>query len=48
MQMTQKFRFSSSNPSDVMQNFQAELKNISKWMRMNKLSIHPEKTILFE
>ena len=37
--------FSSSNPSDVMQNFQAELKNISEWMRMNKLSIHPEKTV---
>ena len=28
-----------------MQNFQAELKNISEWMRMNKLSIHPEKTV---
>ena len=27
-----------------MQNFQAELKNISEWMRMNKLSIHPEIT----
>ena len=25
-------------------NFQAELKNISEWMGMNKLSIHPEKT----
>ena len=25
-------------------NFQAELKNISEWMRINKLSIHPEKT----
>ena len=37
--------FSSSNPSDVMQNFQAEWKNISEWMRMNKLSIHPEKTV---
>ena len=37
--------FSSSNPSDVMQNFQAELKNISEWMRMNKLGIHPEKTV---
>ena len=28
-----------------MQNFQAELKNISEWMRMNKFSIHPEKTV---
>ena len=28
-----------------MQNFQAELKNISEWMRTNKLSIHPEKTV---
>ena len=28
-----------------MQNFQAELKNISEWMRMNKLSVHPEKTV---
>ena len=37
--------FSSSSLSDVMQNFQAELKNISEWMRMNKLSIHPEKTM---
>ena len=37
--------FSSSNPSDLMQNFQAELKNISEWMGMKKLSIHPEKTV---
>ena len=37
--------FSSSNPSDVMQNFQAELRSISEWMRMNKLSIRPEKTV---
>ena len=37
--------FSSRNPSDLMQNFQAELKNISEWMRMNKLSIHTEKTV---
>ena len=38
--------FSSSNASDVMQSFQAELENISEWMRMNKLSIHPKKTVL--
>ena len=37
--------FSSSNPSDVIQNFQADLPNISEWMRINKLSIHPEKTV---
>ena len=37
--------FSSSNPSDVMQNFQAQFRNISEWMRMNKLSIIPEKTV---
>ena len=37
--------FSSSNLSDVMQNFQAELKNVSEWMWMNKLSIYPEKTV---
>ena len=36
--------FSSNEPSDVTRNFQAELKNISEWMRMNKLSIQPEKT----
>ena len=36
--------FPSNELSDVMRNFQAELKSISKWMRMNKLSIHPEKT----
>ena len=36
--------FSSNELSDVTRNFQAELKNISEWMRMNKLSIHPEKT----
>ena len=36
--------FSSNELSDVTRNFQAELKNISEWMRMDKLSIHPEKT----
>ena len=36
--------FSSNELSDLTRNFQAELKNISGWMRMNKLSIHPEKT----
>ena len=36
--------FSSNELSDVTRNFQAELKTISEWMRMNKLSIHPEKT----
>ena len=36
--------FSSNELSDVARNFQAELKNISEWMRINKLSIHPEKT----
>ena len=36
--------FSSNELSDVASNFQAELKNISEWMRINKLSIHPEKT----
>ena len=28
-----------------MQNFQAQLKNSSEWMRMNKFSIHPEKAV---
>jgi len=28
-----------------MQNFQAELTNISEWMRMNKLGMHPEKIV---
>ena len=36
---------SVGNPSDMLQKFQAELKNISEWMRMNKFSTHPEKTV---
>ena len=35
---------SSNEIGNVIQNFQAELENISEWMRINKLSIHPEKT----
>ena len=35
---------SSNEIGDVIQNFQAELENISEWMRINKLSIHREKT----
>ena len=35
---------SSNEIGDVIQNFQAELENFSEWMRINKLSIHPEKT----
>ena len=35
---------SLNETGDLMQNFQAELENISEWMRMNKLSIHAEKT----
>ena len=37
--------FSSSNPCNVIQNFQVELKNVLELMRMYKLSIHPEKTV---
>ena len=35
---------SSNEIGDVIQNFQAELENVSEWMRINKLSVHPEKT----
>ena len=35
---------SSNEIGNVRQNFQAELENISEWKRINKLSIHPEKT----
>ena len=35
---------SSNEIGDVIQNSQAELENISEWMRINKLSIHLEKT----
>ena len=38
--------FSSNELNDVTRNFQAELKNISEWMRMHKPSIHPDKTEL--
>ena len=34
---------SSNETGDLRQNFQSELENISEWMRINKLSIHPEK-----
>ena len=39
--------FSVNNPCGMMQKFQAELKNISEWMRMNKLSRHPEKNCVY-
>ena len=35
---------SSNETGDLIQNFQSELENISEWMRINKLRIHPEKT----
>ena len=34
---------SANETGDVIQNFQVELENISEWMRINKVSIHPEK-----
>ena len=34
----------SNETGDLIQNFQSELENIPEWMRINKLSIHPEKT----
>ena len=37
---------SSNEQGDIIQNVQAELENISEWMRINKLSIHPEKTAI--
>ena len=39
-----KISLSSNEIGDVIQNFQAELENISEWMRINELSIHPEIT----
>ena len=35
---------SSNEIGDLIQNFQTELENISEWLRIDKLSIHPEKT----
>ena len=32
----------SSSDIDLLRNFQAELENISDWMRVNKLSINPD------
>ena len=34
----------SNNVDDLITNAQRELRNISEWMRVNKLSANPEKT----